>query len=169
MKSFASLIKLLSGTVFLLAATAAVLAQPSTGSIKGTITDQLGGLVTNATVVMKNGKLAGRTTNTDTEGNYEFRGLPPGKYDLTITAMGFQTLEEANVEVRAGKITPLNAQLTIGELEQTVTIDNKSLSTDADRNADAMILRERELSALPEDPEALAADRLSPAHEFGPW
>src|SRR5436305_9445568 len=51
----------------------------------------------------------------------------------------------------------LDLQLTIGTLEQTVTIDNKGVSTDADRNADAMILRERELEALPNEPEALAA------------
>src|SRR5207253_4200083 len=42
-------------------------------------------------------------------------------------------------------------------LEQTVTIDNKGVSTDADRNADTIILRERELEALPDEPEALAA------------
>src|SRR5689334_2410314 len=96
MKSFASLIKLLASVVFLSAAGVTLLAQPSTGSIKGTVTDQLGGLVTNAAVVLKNGKAPGKTTNTDSEGNYEFRGLPPGKYDLTITASGFQTLEEAN-------------------------------------------------------------------------
>ena len=121
------------------------------------MTDQLGGLVTNVTVVLKNGKLARRTASTDADGNYEFSGLAPGNYDLTIAAAGFQTLEETNIEVRAGKVTPLNVQLTIGELEQTVTIDNNSLSTDSDRNADATILRERELSALPEDPDALAA------------
>src|SRR5436305_6076401 len=51
----------------------------------------------------------------------------------------------------------LDLQLTIGTLEQTVTIDNKGVSTDADRNADASILRERELEALPDEPEALAA------------
>ena len=157
MKNFPPLIKLLACAVFLLTAALHGFAQPSTGVIKGTVTDQLSGLVTNATVVLKNGKLTGKTTTTDNEGNYEIRGLPPGKYDLTISAIGFQTLEESSVEVRASKITLLNAQLTIGELEQIVTIDNKSLSTDADRNADAMILRERELSALPDDPEALAA------------
>ena len=155
MKSFASL-KFLTCAI-LLAATPTILSQPSTGSIKGTVTDQLGGLVTSATVVLKSGKLAGKTTSTDADGNYEFRGLPPGKYDLTITAAGFETLAETNVDVRAGKATNLNAQLTIGELEQIVTIDNKSLSTDADRNADALILRERELQSLPDDPEALAA------------
>src|ERR1043166_4446312 len=116
MKSFASLIKLLTCTI-LLAVSPAVLSQPSTGSIKGTVTDQLGGLVINATVVLKNGKFAGKTASTDAEGNYELRGLPAGKYDLTITAAGFQTVEEANVEVRPGKATSLNAQLTIGELQ----------------------------------------------------
>src|SRR5206468_13050932 len=42
-------------------------------------------------------------------------------------------------------------------LLQTVTVDNKGVSTDADRNADAIVLREKELQALPDDPEALSA------------
>src|ERR1051326_3009463 len=104
MKNFPPLIKLLACAVFLLTAALHGFAQPSTGVIKGTVTDQLSGLVTNATVVLKNGKLTGKTTTTDNEGNYEIRGLPPGKYDLTISAIGFQTLEESSVEVRASKI-----------------------------------------------------------------
>lgn len=131
--------------------------QQSTGSLKGSVTDQLGGLVADATVVIKNGRDTERTVTTDAFGNYEFRALAPGRYDLTITAVGFNRLEEKNVELRAGKTTTLDSQLTIGAVEQTVTIDNKGLSTEADRNADALILRERELEALPNDPEALAA------------
>ena len=75
----------------------------------------------------------------------------------TIKAAGFNTLEEKNVELRAGKTSTLNVQLTIGMLEQTVVVDNHGVSTDADRNADAIVLRERELAALPDDPEALAS------------
>src|SRR5438309_70339 len=102
-----------------------------------------------------------RVTNGDyltgSSGTYEFRPLAPGKYDLRVIATGFNALEQKSVEIKSGKTLTLDLQLTIGTLEQTVTIDNKGVSTDADRNADAMILRERELEALPDEPEALAA------------
>lgn len=157
MKDFASVLKLQLSALLLIACALTIGAQQSTGSLKGTITDQLGALVVDATVVIKNGKNSERTATTDANGVYEFRSLPPGRYDLTITAAGFNSVEEKNVELRAGKMTTLDAQLTIGALEQTVTVDNKGVSTDADRNADAIVLRERELQALPDDPEALAA------------
>lgn len=157
MNSFASPLKIFASALLLIALATTVMSQQSTGSLKGTVTDQLGALVVGATIVVKNGKDSERTVTSNDNGNYEVRSLPPGRYDLTITAAGFNSLEEKNVELRAGKTTTLNMELAIGMLEQTVVIDNKGISTDADRNADAIVLRERELEALPDDPEALAA------------
>jgi len=157
MNSFASLRKFPLCSLLLVAAAFNVISQQNTGSIRGTITDQLGGLIVTATIVAKDGKGASRTASTDANGSYEFRALSYGSYGLTITAAGFNTLEAKNVEVKSGKTVTLNLQLPIGPVEQTVTIDDKSISTDADRNADALILRERELEALPNDPDALAA------------
>jgi hypothetical protein len=157
MNSFASIKKLPACALLLTALAINISTQQATGSIKGTVTDQLGGLVVNATIVGKEGQASARTVTTDANGNYELRALPSGLYDLTVTASGFDVLEEKNVAVKSGKTTTLDLQLTVGSLEQTVTVDNKGVSTDADRNADALILRERELSALPDDPEALAA------------
>ena len=157
MNSFASLLKTLACTLLLFAAAINVHSQQSTGSLKGTVKDQLGALVVGASIVVKDGKHSERTVTSDDNGTYEVRSLAPGRYDLTIKAAGFNTVEEKNVELRAGKTSTLNVELTIGMLEQTVVVDNTGVSTDADRNADAVVLRERELAALPDDPEALAA------------
>jgi Carboxypeptidase regulatory-like domain/TonB dependent receptor len=135
----------------------AAFAQQTTGSIKGTITDQVGALVVEATIVATDSKGAQKTTTTNSNGGYEFRTLAPGKYGLRITSSGFNTVEEKNVQVNSGKVTSLDLQLSIGIVEQTVTVDNKGVSTDSDRNADATVLRERELEALPDDPDALIA------------
>ena len=156
MKSFASL-KYSLCSLLLLAAATTTNSQPNTGSIKGTVTDQLGGLVAAATVVAQDSKGATSTVNTDANGNYEFRALAAGNYDLTVTAEGFSTLEHRNVSVRSAKTSTVNLELVIGSVEQTVVVDNSTISTDADRNADAITLRQRELEALPNDPEAFAA------------
>ena len=156
MNSFVSFLRItICGSLLLVAANVA--GQQSTGTLKGTITDQLGALVVGATIVIKDGKNSERTVTSDNNGNYEARSLPPGRYDLKITSEGFITLEEKNVELRAGKTTKLDAQLTIGMIEQTVVVDNTGVSTDADRNADAIVLREKELAALPDDPDALTS------------
>src|SRR5205814_3637613 len=134
-----------------------VFSQQTSVSIKGTVTDQLGGLVVNASVVAKDSKGNAVTVTTDNDGNYQFHNLLPGRHQLIVTASGFNTLEEKNVEIKGGKPLTLDLQLAVGSVEQIVTVDNKGVSTDSDRNADALVLGLKELEALPTDPDALAA------------
>ncbi len=143
--------------LFIIAWSPAGFCQLTTGSIKGTVTDQLEGLVTNATVVVKDAQGKARTATTNSSGNYEFKSLPPGNYEVTAAAVGFTVREEKQVKVKAGSTATLDLQLSIEALQQSVTIDNKGISTDSDRNGDAMVLRGRELEALPNDPDALAS------------
>ena len=105
--------------------TTAVFSQQNTGSIKGTITDQLGSLVVGATIVAKDSKGTERRTTTNATGAYEIRSLAPGKYDLKVSAPGFTVLEEKNVVVKPGATANLDLQLSIEALEQLVTVDNK--------------------------------------------
>src|SRR5258706_4779800 len=143
--------------VFLLCVAFNVRAQQTTGSIKGSVTDQLDGLVTNAIIVVKNARVGERTVTTNSSGVYEIRSLPPGKYSLKASATGFTMVEEKQLVVKAGATTTLDLQLSIEALDQSVTVDNKGVSTDSDRSGDAMVLRGRELEALSNDRDALAS------------
>ena len=91
MNSFASQKLLIFGLLLLAAAT--VFPQQNPISIKGTVTDQLGGLVVGATVVAKDSKGNAVTVTTDNDGNYQFHNLLSGRYQLVVTASGFNTLE----------------------------------------------------------------------------
>lgn len=132
-------------------------AQQHSGSLKGTVTDQLGSLIVRATIVLKDAQGSERKTSTNSSGVFEFRSLPPGKYDLRVVATGFELSEEKHVEVVPGQTATLDLQLSIASVEQSVTVDQTGVSTDSDRNGDALVLRGRDLDALPSDPEALAA------------
>ncbi|HMJ26181.1 MAG TPA: TonB-dependent receptor [Pyrinomonadaceae bacterium] len=143
--------------LLMIALTPFVFSQQNLGTIKGTVTDQLEGLVVNATVIARDAQGKERTTTTNASGNYEFRSLPAGRYDLKATAVGFTLREDKQIAVKLGATTTVDLQLSIEALEQSVTVDNKGISTDSDRNADARVLRARELEALPDDPEALAS------------
>src|SRR3989440_1615373 len=155
MNSFASQNLRIFG--LLLIAAASVFSQQNPVSIKGTVTDQLGGLVVGASVVARDSKGNAVNVTTDNDGNYQFHNLLPGRYELVVTAAGFNTLEEKNVEIKSGKPLTLDLQLIVGAVEQIVTVDNKGVSTDSDRNGDALVLGQKELEALPTDPDALAA------------
>src|SRR6185436_8192077 len=155
MNGFAS--RHLLAFALLLTLAASAFSQQTSISIKGTVTDQLGGLVVGASVAAKDSKGNSVTVTTNDDGIYQFHNLLPGRYDLIVTATGFSTLDEKNVELKAGKTLVHDMQLAIGSVEQIVTVDNKGVSTDSDRNGDALVLGMKELEALPTDPDALAA------------
>ena len=61
------------------------LAQTATTSLRGTITDPNGALVTNATVTLNNAATGfSRTTKTAGDGVYQYVQVPPATYILTV-------------------------------------------------------------------------------------
>lgn len=131
-------------------------AQQTTGALKGTVTDQLGSLVVGAKATLRNARGVTTTPTTNSAGVYEFRRLEPGTYELKVVAPGFNVFEEKTVEIRARELKTFDAQLDVALEEQQVTVDDRHMRTDSDNNANAIVLRGRELDALPNDPDALA-------------
>ena len=69
-------------------------AQSATTSLRGTVYDPKGAVVSGATVTLINPATAfSRITRTDGQGGYQFLELPPAKYDLTVSAAGFAPVE----------------------------------------------------------------------------
>src|SRR6185369_12084913 len=75
---------------------------------------------------------------------------------LRIMSPGFSVFEDKTVEIQAHELKMLNAQLEVAVAEEQVTVDDRNISTDSDNNANAIVLRGRDLDALPNDPQALA-------------
>lgn len=69
---------------------------------------------------------SGRTV-TDETGAYSVAGLPPGAYDVVVTATGFSQLERRGVTVTAGQRFPLKLELEgTGAIDGTVKDDRGS-------------------------------------------
>ena len=74
----------------LLFVTAGSLAQSTTGQIAGTVTDANGAVIPGATVKATNQATNySRETATDGDGIYGFQLLPPGRYQVEVTATSF--------------------------------------------------------------------------------
>lgn len=88
----------------------------TTGSITGTVTDPQAAVVPGATVTATataTGVVL--TTVSQANGDFAFRDLPPGSYDVHIAAAGFQAIDAKGVIVVSGGSTSLkNQQLSIG-------------------------------------------------------
>ena len=61
-----------------------------------------------------------RSTTTDTDGRYSIPGLPPGDYEMTVSAVGFVTQVWTSITVSAGSERALNIAMRAGNPDVTV-------------------------------------------------
>ena len=124
-------------------------------SLRGTITDPSGAVVSGVSIQLR-GPAREQRVRTDSTGRYSFPELAPGNYQVRITARGFSVVQKKNVEIRQPRI--LDVQLAIHGEAQVVTVEDElgRVGATADANGDRMVLRERQLAALSDDPEELA-------------
>src|ERR1044072_1219665 len=136
-----------------------VFAQQRPGALRGQVLDELGGAIIGASVTVIDSKGVEKTVVTNDGGNYVVNGLAPGKYTVRATNAGFGMSETPDVEVTAGKPVQFDITLKVAIEEQKVTVntDNRELSTEPENNAGAVVLKDADLDALPDDPDDLAA------------
>jgi hypothetical protein len=94
-----------------------------TGAIQGTVLDQSGAAVVNASVTAVD-PATGYTVaqHTSGAGFYVLPSLPAATYTVTITATGFETVLRNDVIVNALETVGLNLHLAVGKSSQTVVV-----------------------------------------------
>ncbi|HYO64273.1 MAG TPA: carboxypeptidase regulatory-like domain-containing protein, partial [Pyrinomonadaceae bacterium] len=130
--------------------------QPAAGALRGKVSDEFGGVVIGATVTVSDAAGVEKTATTDDEGNYAVAGLAPGRYTVRVAAPGFSAYENAEVEVAAGRNEPLNIALGVSLEKEELTVASEQ-PISVDNTGQGLVLREKEIEALPEDPDELAA------------
>src|SRR5258708_39328273 len=97
-------------------------AQQGTSSVRGTVTDQQGKVVTGASVTLLSAERNfSRTQTTNSDGGYVFSSVPSGKYKLQCENSGFK---KTNIDVEAFVDTPakIDVQLEIGNVTENVNV-----------------------------------------------
>src|SRR5580765_574574 len=108
-------------------ATAAQAQVSITGTIAGTVVDTTDAVVPGATVnLVDEGTGAKKTAVTNADGVFAFRDLNFGSYQVTVKLQGFQSAVFNKVIVEAGRTTDIRVHLTVGGLEQNITVEGKS-------------------------------------------
>jgi len=130
-KSLRALVLML--VVILVGSGVLAIAQGTSGSLTGQITDQTGAAVVGATVTLTNvdTNLIQKETS-DNTGSYLLKPVTPGQYSLTITAKGFAVYLQRGIIITANQYATQDVHLRLPSAANevvTVTADAELINT----------------------------------------
>ena len=133
------------------------IAQQSSGEVRGMVTDPSGALIPSAEATLSSGSGSSRSAVSGHDGVFHFAAVESGIYTLVISAKGFAPATVNSIEVQPGKLVQENVTLQLPVEQQQVEVSGEALgvSTSADNNASAMIIKGKDLDALSDDPDEL--------------
>lgn len=137
--------RLLSSIALVITFVFAAYSQGGQGTIKGKVLDEkTGEPVPFANVSLKSGSDLIIGTTTDFDGKYTLKPIPPGKYDVEVSFVGYSTAKTTDVLVYSDKITDLNVNLGKGvKLDEVVVVGYKKPLFEKDQTTvDQTITRE---------------------------
>jgi hypothetical protein len=147
MKAAMRLVLLLA---FVLGLSWPALAQSTTGTIAGTVTDEQQAVLPSVTVTARNiDTNTTLTTTTDSEGRYRFPNLPTGNYEITVEASGFAKHVRTGIRLVLNQDAVVDIRMKPSTVTEVVTVtENASLLNTTSAEVSTRF-DERRLSELP--------------------
>jgi len=137
---------------------ATALVAQNSGALRGRVVDPSGAVVPNAVISAKSSTGQEMTATSTGDGSYEIKGLAPGQYSISVSAKGFAAFTKS-VTVAAARQT-LDIALEIEVVQQNLEVQSEgnTLDTSAGNNANTVVLRDKDLDALSDDPDELQSE-----------
>ena len=122
------LVQRLSVAALFLLVAAGTSAAQQTGTLTGAVRDSQGGALPGVSVGVSGDALIGgpRSVTTGPAGSYQFTALPPGTYVVSYELTGFAPLRREGIVVQVAGTTRLDVELSVGTLQETVTVSGES-------------------------------------------
>jgi hypothetical protein len=125
-------------------------AQVLYGSIVGTVQDESGAAVPNASIsIINNATTQSRATVSSDEGAFALTDVAAGSYTLTVTAKGFRVSRTSNVQVAINAVSRNDVRLQVGELAETVNVEASAAVLQTDTADVHVSLGSRQITELP--------------------
>lgn len=127
------------------------LAADAQSAIAGVVRDASGGVLPGVTIEAASPSLIGgvRTASTDDQGRYTIADLRPGVYAVTFSLAGFTSVKREGIELAASFTAPLNVELRVGDLQETITVTGESPIVDVQNVVRQNVMTRQMLDALP--------------------
>ncbi len=151
--------------LFVLIASAPLTWAQFNAQISGTVTDTTGAVVPGATVTLTDtGTQIVHTTTTNGSGYYSISELPPGTFNLEVSASNFKSSTLSNIVLASENPRSVDVKLEVGAAAQTVTVNGNLIpllqTTDANISGTISSQQIEKIPAYGRDPYELL--RLTP-------
>src|SRR5579864_790543 len=126
----------------------AAFGQGDRGTITGTITDQQGAVIANATIEARNVETEALYPATSTAaGVYTLSQLPVGTYEVSVTVPGFKKFVRQGLRVEVAQTLGIDIALEVGVTSESVTVSGdasllKTETADVSHNVTVQTLNE---------------------------
>jgi hypothetical protein len=122
-----------------------------TAAVSGTVTDATGAGVPDAGIALKNlATNATRAAKSSGSGAYSIPEIMPGRYQLSVSKIGFSTKQFDAIELTVGQALSVNVALSVGTISETVDVAGSSVAPIELENAQiSNIVDSRRILSLP--------------------
>jgi Carboxypeptidase regulatory-like domain/TonB dependent receptor len=121
-----------------------------TGSVTGVVTDPQGLVVPSAKVTLTDQEKGfPYNAQTDSDGRYFLRSVPPGIYALNVAAAHFQSQRKTDIKLEINQNAQVNFSLTIGTASEVVQVKAGSVQLQAEDAVTGQVVDRKFINDLP--------------------
>lgn len=129
---------------------AAALAQTDTATITGIITDASGAAIPGAIVTATNAATAlTQKAESNEAGVYVMPALPIGRYDVSVSRDGFQTVRFPAIDLSAGSRAKLDVTLKLGAVNEVVEVISELPVLEAETSSLGQVVENKTITQMP--------------------
>ena len=129
---------------------AAALAQTTSGTIRGTVADETGGILPGVEVTVTNVDTgATRLAISDDEGRYQVPELTPGNYEVSAALTGFTTAVRSGIGITVNRQARVDLTLSVGEISERVVVTGEAPQVDTTSSTIVGLVDEAKIADLP--------------------
>lgn len=126
------------------------LAQTTTSTIEGNVSDAQKSVVAGAQVIVKNSSLGiERTVSSNAEGFFRVTALPAGNYSVAVSATGFASRNFENLEVTLNRTLRFDIALEVGAVQEQVDVSAAVQLIDSTSAASGTTITPQQIKELP--------------------
>ena len=121
--------------------------------ISGTVTDEKGAVLPNATVTVRNTQTnISHERQTGEDGQYRFESLPVGPYEVTVQATGFSKYVQTGITLVLNQNAVVDVSLKAGGVQEVVNVTENAAIINTSNAEVSTQFDSRRLSELPLGP-----------------